>query len=225
MGFLKHLGIRIQVLLLVLLPLASFMLLAAVYYYGEKAQNSLHEVAAHETKGVEYVKDLKIGFLQERRHEKDFLLRRSAKDTDEHKKVAQESMPYFDKLKTIHQEPDEQKMIDEMRAGFAAYVAKFQELVGIWNRIGLTPDEGLQGKLRGAVHAVEEELKKNNKPLLLNTMLQMRRHEKDFMLRIDPKFIDEQDKRKAEFLARLQDAGLAARLELITRQSGRREWG
>ncbi len=49
----------------------------------------------------------------------------------------------------------------------------------------------LQGKLRDAVHAVEAQIKATKRDDLLVQMLMCRRHEKDFMLRLDPQYVDQ----------------------------------
>ncbi|MBL4775826.1 MAG: methyl-accepting chemotaxis protein [Mariprofundus sp.] len=50
-------------------------------------------------------------------------------------------------------------------------------------KLGLTPKLGLRGELRDAVHKVERQLKILKNDRLMVSMLMLRRHEKDFMLR------------------------------------------
>ena len=54
----------------------------------------------------------------------------------------------------------------------------------------------MQSDLRAAVHAVEEKLAEANLDALTVKMLMMRRHEKDFMLRGDEKYIANIDQRR-----------------------------
>jgi len=55
--------------------------------------------------------------------------------------------------------------------------------------LGMDEKTGLQGKLRDAVHAMEGRLKGlHAAPKLMVSMLMMRRHEKDFLLRHKPKY-------------------------------------
>ena len=56
-------------------------------------------------------------------------------------------------------------------------------------RIGLTPKDGLYGRLRTSVHNIESLLAEQQDYQLLSEMLQLRRNEKDFMLRLDPKYV------------------------------------
>ena len=75
--------------------------------------------------------------------------------------------------------------------GFNNYVKSFAALVQAEVRLGLNEKLGLSGSLRAAVHDIETKLKERDDPRLTSSMLTMRRHEKDFMLRRDPKYVGE----------------------------------
>ncbi|MCW8862476.1 MAG: HAMP domain-containing protein, partial [Rhodospirillales bacterium] len=203
-----NIRIGTQTMLIGLLAMIGFILVGGIYFVSTQKQNAVRDTFMHETAGVSYVNAVKIGFLEERRNEKDFFLRHDMKYAERHAKTAEATLPYFDKLKTIHLEPDEQQLIDEMRDGFNAYIAEFAKVVDMNKRIGLSEKEGLRGELRKAVSEVEGELKKYNAKDLTITMLMMRRHEKDFFLRGDPKYIARQDKRMEEFDAALATADI-----------------
>jgi len=67
----------------------------------------------------------------------------------------------------------------------------------------------LLGRVRDSVHAVEGNLLKSDAdPRLAALMLMMRRHEKDFLARVDPKYDAEMKKRAAEFAPALAAASL-----------------
>ncbi|MCR4377965.1 MAG: methyl-accepting chemotaxis protein [Rhodospirillales bacterium] len=206
----KNLKISLQILLIGLLALVGFVVIGLIYFSSSTQQAEYLDTQLSEAQGVEYINEVKIGFLEERRNEKDFIVRQDMKYAEQHKAKAEEIMPYFDKLKTIHQEPDEQQRIDDMRAGFIAYVDQFQEVVGMRQKIGLTPDDGLMGELRNAVSEVEAELKKFDHAELTAALLMMRRHEKDFLMRVDPKYLEQMDQRMTEFDALLATSGLPA---------------
>ncbi len=72
-------------------------------------------------------------------------------------------------------------------------------LASAYERRGLTHEQGLEGNLRAAVHALEEDLKASNSDSLSVLMLMARRHEKDYLLRGDRKYLDRVDARLAEF--------------------------
>lgn len=196
---LHNVRIGLQTTLIGVLALIGFLVIGGFYIVNTSIGNALLDVQISESRGVSYVNALKLGFLEERRNEKDFFLRKDPKYAQRHQTTALSLTGYFAKLKAVHQEPDEQQLIDDIEHGFSAYVAQFQEIVGMWDRIGLNETEGLRGELRTAVSTVEGALKKYTQPELTVIMLMMRRHEKDFFLRLDKKYIARMDLRMEEF--------------------------
>lgn len=71
------------------------------------------------------------------------------------------------------------------------YEALFHQLKEHQKQIGFNPTDGLYGKLRGAVHQAEATISNLQNDELLVAMLQLRRNEKDFMLRLNPKYIQQ----------------------------------
>ena len=70
-----------------------------------------------------------------------------------------------------------------------SFYSDFNEVVRLQKSIGLHQDDGLYGQLRSAVHEVESLLNQQDEYQLLTLMLQLRRAEKDFMLRLDEKYL------------------------------------
>ncbi len=56
--------------------------------------------------------------------------------------------------------------------------------------LGFNENEGLVGEFRTSIHAVEEKIRQTKIPELLASMLSMRRHEKDFMQRYSPTYVN-----------------------------------
>lgn len=73
------------------------------------------------------------------------------------------------------------------------YLSTMQQMFEYNIELGLNHNLGKYGKLRNAIHDVEDHFNKNNDAPLLVDMLQLRRHEKDFMLRGLPKYVKKFD--------------------------------
>ncbi|UVO35756.1 hypothetical protein KUL72_31035 [Bradyrhizobium arachidis] len=82
---------------------------------------------------------------------------------------------------------DPLKQAISLRPVINLYATRFQNVVSAQRNLGFNEDDGFQGKLRNAVHAVEQRLAELNQAHLTILMLTMRRHEKDFILRGDDK--------------------------------------
>ncbi len=79
----------------------------------------------------------------------------------------------------------------ELTKPLQAYLESAQLLDERINELGHDPESGMQGELRAAVHGVEALIGAYAEPKLQVSMLTMRRHEKDFILRREQKDADE----------------------------------
>lgn len=107
-------------------------------------------------------------------------------------------------------ENDPVKQVASLRSGINLYATRFQNIFGAQRVLGLSENDGLQGKLRDAVHQIETRLAQLDQPHLSVLMLMMRRHEKDFILRGEEKFGNQFNAREDEFEAALAQSGLAS---------------
>ncbi|WP_315838469.1 HAMP domain-containing methyl-accepting chemotaxis protein [Bradyrhizobium prioriisuperbiae] len=108
---------------------------------------------------------------------------------------------------------DPLKAAASLRPGINQYAVRFQNVVAAQRVLGLTEKDGLQGRLRAAVHTIESRLADFNDTALTNVMLTMRRHEKDYMLRGDDKYGDALQASVADFKSKLAASDLAAEVK------------
>ncbi|MBK5959390.1 methyl-accepting chemotaxis protein [Rhodoplanes elegans] len=151
-----------------------------------------------------------VDLLELRRAEKDFLLRKDARYADRH---AASSRKVADALATLQADAGKADGtlaadIAAVRAGFDVYATQFRTLAEARTRLGLDESSGLEGSLRKSVHAIEQQVSRLDQPQLLVTMLMMRRHEKDFMLRGDARYGAEMKTRDGEFRTKLAAADM-----------------
>lgn len=82
---------------------------------------------------------------------------------------------------------------------------KFDQLIQLQFEYGLTENEGLRGKFRAAVHAMQKVFTAAAAPKLELLVLELRRREKDFLLRGLPTYLEVHDnlvtKLKSEMIA------------------------
>ena len=107
--------------------------------------------------------------------------------------------------------------VDPIRRSFVSYVRAAEDVFNFQTQLGLSQDVGLEGELRASVHNAEEKLAEANQPELTIKMLMMRRHEKDFMMRIAPKYISRLDERVQEFksIITASDISEAERVQIL----------
>ena len=190
-------GLAMLVLLFVILYEASVML---------KLNNAVQlteELAIHE------------GVL--RKHEKNFLFYKNQDSLtlfdDEFKELKSTSSNLNALLKELDIDTN---TLSELNSIIEQYNTDFANVVELQRKIGLHPKDAAYGNLRAAVHQVETLLKQRSNYKLLADMLQLRRNEKDFMLRLDKKYLtrfnDNIDSFKASIKSSDEDTGYQSEL-------------
>lgn len=129
-----------------------------------------------------------------------------------------------DRLQQLDQlvgDPSASNLINKLKEQVSLYEESFQQLVDAFKQRGLDENSGAYGALRAATHQLEEAIDTAGRTELLVTLLQLRRSEKDFMLRSDSKYLD----RVERLLDELQ-AELAATPNLVSKVDAyRRDFG
>ncbi|WP_338353313.1 hypothetical protein, partial [Thalassolituus oleivorans] len=155
------------------------------------------------------IEKIESDILLLRRHEKDFLARNDvsyqAKFNDSVTATQSHIASLLDELKTLNLITTP---VTQLRDIIAVYAVQFNTLVSKKNDIGLTPTTGRYGRLREAVHQIENTAKADNQYDVLYQVLMLRRHEKDFMLRLDLKYRDKFISQIAEFRQLIQEQNL-----------------
>ena len=183
MDFLQNLTIKRRLQLNAVVVGLAMVVLLCVIIYESRTTLSLN-------KTIQLTEELNVHALALRKYEKNFLFYKqedalAAFETDfEH---------LSDKVKKLTQLMDDhgiaQGQVQRFEQLISSYNNNFSTVVKLQKEIGLTPTEGLYGKLRSSVHEVEQLLKEQQNYQLLSSMLQLRRSEKDFMLRFDIKYL------------------------------------
>lgn len=204
MSLFKSAGIKSQISVLVSVVVVSFLVVSGAVYLGDAHRSEKAEVANQASESLFAVNSVAYDFLNARRREKDFLIRMDLKYVDMHREVITTTLEHLKEL----EDPEVADQVNAIVAGLQTYQEQFQTVQQTWQEIGLDEKSGLRGSLRASVHAVETRLKEFELDALTVIMLMMRRHEKDFLLRLAPKYIERMPKRYAEFQEELAVSGL-----------------
>jgi len=136
------------------------------------------------------ITSINTAVLQLRRDEKDFLARKDLKYAENFDNGINEIQQLLSSIgSNLNKVGVNQAYAKELSDVITQYQTHFKAVVETKKRIGLTPETGLYGNLRKAVANTEELIGDNNFQQL-SKMLQLRRNEKDFMLRNDLKYRD-----------------------------------
>lgn len=191
-----------KVMAIGLFGLLGLVAFAVIYEIGSLSQDASREIANRARAIADLNKQLSIEMLEARRNEKNFQQRRTESYARAQAELVGPINRDFDEAERLMVAGGMSALSDKMKQaqeGFKRYASDFAALVAAETRLGLNEKLGLSGSLRGAVHDIESKLKEIDDPRSTTWMLMMRRHEKDFMLRRDPKYIAEVKKAGVEF--------------------------
>lgn len=178
---LSSLSIRQRHLLIIAVVITGFVLTGLVAQYSTQQLQKLSQIQID-------IETLKHNLLTLRRHEKDFLSRLDWKYVERYKQELAQAQDRItalsEHLSAIHNDNNTTLVKNQL----TDYGQQFVAIAEQQKIIGLDHTSGLYGSLRASIHEVEESIAGNT--ALTAQMLMLRRHEKDFMLRRNPKYID-----------------------------------
>ncbi|WP_417441062.1 methyl-accepting chemotaxis protein [Idiomarina sp.] len=194
---------------------AAFIILLMLMMFFQSQISQLHRAS-------ELRESVHNGLLQVRRAEKDFLLRMDESYAD---KLQQEVSITIERLEQLNQlvaDEGSTRLIDGLGEQISQYEENFNRLVVAFKQRGLDENSGAYGALRTATHELEQAIDTADRTELLVTLLQIRRSEKDFMLRFDDKYLGRVNNLLDELKAELSASpNLASKVDAYRRDFGR----
>ncbi|WP_341704524.1 methyl-accepting chemotaxis protein [Ferrovibrio sp.] len=205
------LTIRAKLLASSLFAIVVFAVLGVTYFVGARQITALEDRSDAAVQMMVQAADLRGIFMQRRTLEKQLTgpqapAMLAASQAERQRLVAGEA----GLAAAIGQLGAASEEFRAMQARRIEYDAKFEALTARIVKLGPTEKDGLQFALRDAVHKVETVLNGEKNDTLLASMLMLRRHEKDFMLRLRADYVERLDKTAAEFAQKLESASLPA---------------
>jgi len=181
---LSKLSIKAKLIISTLISVIGVITLVIIFYFSSTKIESL------DTNKI-YLETLKSDMLMLRRNEKDFILRKDLKYLDEFNKnvsILQENVKKL--VNDFEKEGIDTKELKNFEKIVNNYKTQFGNFVKKQEEIGLNEKSGLYGSLRASVHKVQERAKSSGNSYLLANVYDLRKQEKDFMLRRDSKYVD-----------------------------------
>lgn len=183
MGLLQNLTIKRRLQLNAVVVGLAMVVLLCVIIYEARTMVKLNQT-------IQYAEELDIHELSMRKYEKDFLFYKNTNSLDLFKKEYVQLREKINSLTALFNDLQiSTEQVERFDSLAKRYYDDFNEVVALQKVIGLHPKDALYGELRTAVHNVETLLEEQNNHQLLTLMLQLRRSEKDFMLRLDTKYL------------------------------------
>lgn len=206
MNFLQNLTIKRRLQLNALVVGLAMIVMLCIIIYEARIMLKLNET-------IQYAEELDIHELSMRKYEKDFLFYKDESSLDLFTKEYKQLQLKLEKLSVLSTDLNiATAQVSQFSALAKQYYDDFQVVVKLQRKIGLHPKDALYGELREAVHSIETLLNEQNNYQLLTTMLQLRRAEKNFMLRLDTKYLDRFNKLGDELKQQINTAEIPSNI-------------
>ena len=184
--------IKHKLMLSTILLVFSLLILLVVREYTSNSIAGL-------SKGISLIAEVEGGIFALRRDEKDFIARKQVKYLQRYQSDNEELSQRIDSLMAVFIGYGlSTSELTKLRTNIKQYNHHFSRLSDQQKIIGLHPEDGLYGELRNAAHKIEIAVKALPSDILVH-LLQLRRDEKDFMLRRDLKYVKKFNRHYQQF--------------------------
>lgn len=199
---LRRLSIRARTWIMAISSLVGMMLVAVIFGETLRHQDAANELLARQQSLADDVLWTQASFGQLKVEASRYVSSPKASGVTAFKTLSLELETAIAKLARDPEIPTAQAaQLQALLQGVQGYSARFGQVVQQREMLGYSPEEGLQGKLRGSIHAIESLLTDKADPRITIAMLSARRNEKDFMLRGDEKYVKAVERAVSELAA------------------------
>lgn len=184
---LKNIRILYQLGAIALIVVVSSFVVGGILYVNKSYLDEQSQNQRYATDILQFIQSIQHQFSQAKHAEDQFLLKQNEADLTHFQTILSDVQGDLDQYLQDHPQADNSTLV-QIQNRLHQYEAQANLVFEDWRLLGLTEELGLRGELRRAIHAVEKKLNDLNEVTFLYYMLQIRRSEKDFLLRLNPKY-------------------------------------
>jgi len=180
----KNMTIKTKLILLASISAIGLILLSTLL---NLLVNSIIEIEKADAEVIE----IRAELLELRKHEKDFMLRKDVKyiaKFEETIKKIHKHIEHAAHILALH-DIDISKL-EKFDKDVYSYDKAFHQLSVKQQEVGLHEEDALYGSFRVAIHKVQAFAENSNNTYLSSQVFDLRKEEKDFMLRRDMKYVN-----------------------------------
>ena len=171
--------------------LVGLLFLIVIWQYHSTLKNSLDDyqyLIDSISAKKDNVLNIELGLLNARQAEKNFLLKRQPGSSLAVSQQIQKTLHIVENFSEIDASSKQES--ESFKVNLVNYLEHFKVVESAWRRKGLDENSGLQGSFRNSAHALEEMISSMQHDKIYIDLLQLRRREKDYLLRGDERYVD-----------------------------------
>jgi len=207
---LQNISIGKQILFLPLIALTGLFLIFIIQYMDMNTQSNFAKESTIRLNVERHIRTLQEQLALLRLSEKEFISTQSVDATRRHQAAIRSVLSSLKDIKSAKTTPAEfdKALAIKWQAQLVQHQDVYQNAARKLETIGFSENVGLRGSMRNAIHIVERTINSKD-PSLMRDMLQIRRHEKDFIIRREEKFYSEWEQSIPVFLKTVENSNLS----------------
>ena len=205
MSFFSNLRISQRVSLLAIMAFAGIIAIAAIFVGQRQIEQGYRAAADTLSERRADVAKMSANVRDSLLWEQYFLLHKDIAATEKFQSAIMDIRAALIDLQA-QASPELAGQLDTLSSSLTAYETAFVTLVKDNQELGLDQNSGLEGAMRSAVHSIEQRLETVEETGIRASMLMLRRHEKDFMLRGDASYLEKHAAEAESFVALVKQA-------------------
>ncbi|MGE3333013.1 MAG: methyl-accepting chemotaxis protein [Rhodospirillaceae bacterium] len=209
-GLFKRLSIGRQLGVIGVIVLSGLGIVSAVGIGSNYLAVQSNDEQAVILKSRDTANAMKLTFANVSAVGKSFVINTKQQTVEDFDNGAAQVKEYSQFLEAALTLPEAKKAATDFADEFKQYDAAFEKIAELQKQVGLTVDEGLMGKMRGAAATIEKLVGTTKNDALLVDMLQVRREEKDFIARLKTEYVDAHRERSQMFRRAVAGSGISA---------------
>lgn len=203
---LRKLKITHKLALIMAVVLIGFAAVGITYKVVLEVEKNAAQNAERLAEFAKLTETVHVSLLDAQHTQKEFLIYKNVRFVKHFETKMAETRYNLVQLEKLAPENMDLQPLDNLDHIVRLYHGNFYDMAEAQVRFGLTENEGLKGSYRDTVHDLEALLNKYNATALTASMLMMRRHEKDYLLRGNTKYVDKLTKELGHFISLLKRA-------------------
>jgi len=207
---LQNISIGKQILFLPLIAIAGLFAILILQYADMNTQSNFAKKTAARLDFGRQIRVFQAQIARLKLSEKKFFSTQTVDAARMHRNAMGSALSSLEDIKSAETAPAEfdKALVIEWHAQLVQYQDVYSDTARELATIGFSENVGLRGSMRNAIHIVERTIKGKN-PSLMRDMLQIRRHEKDFIIRREEKFYSKWEQSIPIFLKNVANSNLS----------------
>ncbi|MEI8147365.1 MAG: HAMP domain-containing protein, partial [Alphaproteobacteria bacterium] len=225
----SSLPVRLRIVLLAVVPVVGLIATGGAAYIGQRSMAEAFQDYETNDQFSGLAAIVRVRVQEMRAASLDFTARRMPSGASDFDKARVDAVLKMSALRDLSERTGTGALVNEVQRGLASASQSFGLVRSTIETIGMTPAEGLNARLENSVRDMETLSRRvaqnfDDGAGILEQVLQLRRHEKDYMMRADEEFLTKFREARTKFINETSRSVIAPNMKADLLKAGELYW-